>query len=223
MFVAFKNLVYGDALQIRQKVDHGLIEEYTEAVNENGAESFTPITGFSNDMVEIFVADGYHRIEAHKAANHEGIWCEIHTGGLREALLHAAGANANHGLRRTNADKRAAVRTILEDVEWSEWSDRRIAKACKVSDKLVATIRQEMAAPADVLYPASVQLAPPPVVKREKRKPVKTITIEPAGRVVRLTIYSGEEVSLEDKSVEVVAITPDWIRLKKVEGENPWE
>jgi hypothetical protein len=36
-------------------------------------------------------------------------------------------ANAPHGLRRTNADKRRAVVRLLEDTEWSQWADREIA------------------------------------------------------------------------------------------------
>lgn len=29
-----------------------------------------------------------------------------------------------HEMRRTNEDKRRAVRVLLEDAEWSQWSDR---------------------------------------------------------------------------------------------------
>ena len=64
-------------------------------------------------------------------------------GGLRDAILHSAGANAVHGLRRTNADKRRAMLMLLEDEEWSKWSDREIGRRCAVDHKTVARLRSE--------------------------------------------------------------------------------
>jgi transposase-like protein len=68
----------------------------------------------------------------------------LRSGPRRDAIVHAAGANADHGLRRTNADKRRAVETLLRDGEWSQWSDREIARRCQVSAPLVGNIRREL-------------------------------------------------------------------------------
>ena len=38
-------------------------------------------------------------------------------------------------------DKRRAVMTLLNDPEWSAWSDREIARQCRVSDKTVGHLR----------------------------------------------------------------------------------
>ena len=65
-------------------------------------------------------------------------------GTRRDAILHASGANADHGLRRSNADKRKAVLTLLEDDEWSQWSDREIAKRCGVSGGLASRTRRSL-------------------------------------------------------------------------------
>ncbi|HET8700465.1 MAG TPA: hypothetical protein VFL97_02220 [Nitrococcus sp.] len=62
----------------------------------------------------------------------------------REAVLHSVGANAAHGLRRTNEDKRRAVLTLLNDEEWGKWSDREIARRCGVTNKTVAAYRNEL-------------------------------------------------------------------------------
>ncbi|MGT2481773.1 hypothetical protein ACU4GR_29665 [Methylobacterium oryzae CBMB20] len=62
-------------------------------------------------------------------------------GGLRDAILHSAGANAAHGLRRTNADKRRALLMLLKDEEWGAWADREIARRCAVGHPLVADVR----------------------------------------------------------------------------------
>jgi len=58
--------------------------------------------------------------------------------------LHSVGANAKHGLRRSNKDKRKAVTTLLLDEQWCQWSDRAIAKQCQVSNRFVSNIRKEL-------------------------------------------------------------------------------
>ncbi len=41
-------------------------------------------------------------------------------------------------------DKKRAVETMLRDNEWQQWSDREIARICKVSNMLVSKRRQEL-------------------------------------------------------------------------------
>lgn len=41
-------------------------------------------------------------------------------------------------------DKRRAVMTLLQDVEWGQWSDCEIARRCRVSDKIVAKLRKSI-------------------------------------------------------------------------------
>ena len=53
----------------------------------------------------------------------------------------SVGANAEHGLRRSNADKRRAVMRLLEDEEWGKWSDREIARRCRVSNGYVHKLK----------------------------------------------------------------------------------
>lgn len=48
------------------------------------------------------------------------------------------------GQRRTNADKRKAVMTLLEDGEWSQWSDREIARHTRVDHTTVGRIRASL-------------------------------------------------------------------------------
>lgn len=69
---------------------------------------------------------------------------EVHKGSERDAVLYSVGANATHGLPRTNEDKRKAVTMLLTDAEWSEWGDNEIARQCKVSGTFVGTIRKSL-------------------------------------------------------------------------------
>ena len=59
-------------------------------------------------------------------------------------MLYSVSANATHGLPRNREDKRRAVMTILFDSEWSQWSNREIAKQCYVSLGLVNMIRKSL-------------------------------------------------------------------------------
>jgi hypothetical protein len=53
-------------------------------------------------------------------------------------------ANTTHGYPRSNDDKRQAVMTLLRDAEWSQWSDREIARRCAVTHPFVATVRASL-------------------------------------------------------------------------------
>ncbi len=43
--------------------------------------------------------------------------------------------------RRSNLDKRKAVTTLIEDSEWSRWSDSEVARRCGVSQPFVGQVR----------------------------------------------------------------------------------
>ena len=58
--------------------------------------------------------------------------------------LWGGGANALHGLRRTNEDKRRAVTVLLTDEEWAKWSDREIARRAAVSNAFVTLLRRSL-------------------------------------------------------------------------------
>lgn len=74
----------------------------------------------------------------------EEVLAEVRTGSRRDAVLYPVGANAAHGLRRINADKRRAVMTLLNDPEWATWSDGEIAKQCGVNQTTVSGYRRSL-------------------------------------------------------------------------------
>lgn len=125
------------------------VEMRPETVNEYAADMldgaiFPPVVVF-DDGTDLWLAEGFHRVEATRKVEHTEIMAEIHAGTARDAILYAIGANATHGLRRTQADKRRAVERLLKDPEWGKWSDRKIAKLAKVDHKTVGTMRSELA------------------------------------------------------------------------------
>ena len=135
--------IYIDAgLQTRDKMSQETITEYAEAM-ANG-DQFPPLTVYHNGATYALVK-GFHRIKAHIAAfDNKPIRCKVVHGNRRDALKEALSDNADHGLRLTREDKRKKVKIALADEEWGQWSDREIAKLCKVSHPLVAEVRREV-------------------------------------------------------------------------------
>lgn len=126
------------ALQIRAAINTETVNEYADAMRAGAV--FPPIVVFE-DGGECILVDGFHRIEAYRAAGITTIPADILPGTRRDALLYAVGANASHGLRRTNADKRRAVEVLLTDDEWSQWSNTEIARRAGVDEKMVRSLR----------------------------------------------------------------------------------
>lgn len=132
-------------LQARDWMSDDTVADYAAAM-EAGAV-FPPLVVFwDKDEPNVYwLADGYHRLAAAKAIGGKKIEVEIKNGLHRDAVLYAASANAKHGLRRTNSDKRRAASVLLSDREWSKWSDREIGKLLAIDHKTIGKIRSELA------------------------------------------------------------------------------
>jgi hypothetical protein len=126
-------------IQPRGNLSDAAVADYAEAM-KTGA-NFPPVEVFEDDGI-YWLADGFHRHAAAVKAGIPTLMANIRKGSKRDALLHSVGANADHGLRRTNADKRRAVRRLLVDAEWQSWGDNEIARRCRVSQPFVASIRR---------------------------------------------------------------------------------
>jgi len=131
-------LVTAPALNPRERTPAEIVAGYSERMIEG--DDLRPLLVYS-DGDRFLLVDGHLRLEAARLAGHETIRCRVRRGRMRDALLASAGVNAEHGLPRTCNDKRRAVRKLLEDPEWSQWSDRQIARHCKVSPSFVGQQR----------------------------------------------------------------------------------
>jgi len=127
--------------QPRVAIDEQIVAEYAELYS-TGVD-LPPVTVFF-DGATYWLADGFHRYWANKRIDCEHVFAHVHQGTQRDAILHSVGANADHGLRRTNADKRKAVLTMLEDEEWSRYSDHEIARRCSVTQPTVTRHRASL-------------------------------------------------------------------------------
>ena len=133
--------------QLREAISEETVAEYAEAIREGAA--FPAVIVFCDGATH-WLVDGFHRYHAHRRADKETIEAIVHQGTLRDAILHSLAANVDHGLRRTNADKRKAVMTMLTnelvatDADGNPWSNREVARRCAVSLDLVNRIRASL-------------------------------------------------------------------------------
>ena len=189
-FIKIKNLDR-NGLQTRAALNEATVTEYTEAMDA-GVE-FPPVTVFREDRrgdSSIYrLADGFHRVEAKTRTKKYGkpgfdtVKATIISGGYSDALKFALGANAAHGLRRTNADKRHALEMAWEkrkELFGGEPSNGALAKMCGVSERTVASFRADQPAPvarALPVRPANRKAPPPP-------PPTKRVGVDGVARAV---------------------------------------
>src|SRR5581483_4742153 len=137
------------------ELNYDMVRDYAQDMIQDVL--FPPITIFY-DGADYWLADGFHRYHAAKQICREAIEADVRQGTRRDAVLYSVGANATHGLRRTNADKRRAVETLLRDEEWTGWSDREIARQCGVSNRFVSNLRDELSVnSSQIEIPRTVQ------------------------------------------------------------------
>ena len=126
-------------IQTRAETDAATIEEYAEAA-QRGAK-FPPVSVIADAEADtLWLWDGVHRMEAARRLGKKCIRADVKPGTYADALRLALGANATHGLRRTNADKRHALEMAWENRETifgGDPSQNMLAEMCGISRKTV--------------------------------------------------------------------------------------
>ena len=141
--VAIAKIRMDGGTQPRAQLFEEVVTEYAEDMQQGAI--FPPVIVYY-DGKEYWLADGFHRVRAREAIGSKEVTADVRLGTQRDAVLYAVGANAAHGLRRTNADKHRAVKRLLRDKEWMKWSNREIARRCGVANSFVGRIRNSLSA-----------------------------------------------------------------------------
>ena len=141
MKIALNKIRLDGGTQPRVRIEETAVQNYTEALLD-GAKMPPAVVFF--DGTDNWLADGFHRWHSHKRAGFVDILCDVRQGTRRDALIYSLGANHDHGLQRTNEDKRKAVMIVFDDIEMCELSDVQIAKICNVSSMTVGRIRKSL-------------------------------------------------------------------------------
>lgn len=144
-----EQIILSDDTQPRAEINWEKVAEYAERMD--AGDEFPAVVVFHEaGSGRYWLADGFHRVHAtrrrEKPENRQQVRARVIAGTLRDAILYSASANGTHGMPRTNEDKRRAVLRLLNDPEWSQWSNREIARRCKVSEGTVRKYREELSA-----------------------------------------------------------------------------
>lgn len=137
--IALNRLRIDGGTQARATLDDAAIADYAAAMTD-GAQ-FPPVE-IIDDGQTLWLVDGFHRYHATTRSGQTSILANVTEGTLIDAVLRAAGANTQHGVRRTNADKHRAVAMVLALPGYQDKSDREIARLCGVTHPFVASCRR---------------------------------------------------------------------------------
>lgn len=126
--------------QPRAQVDGVTVSEYAEAMQRGG--DFPPVR-VMYDGQDHWLYDGFHRLRAARKAGRESVTAKVEQGTQTEAQWASLAANKRHGLRRSQEDKRRAIKRALKG--WGEKkSNNQIAQHIGCSDPTVAKYRREL-------------------------------------------------------------------------------
>lgn len=191
--------------QSREALNQATVAEYAEAMTEGA--TFPPITLFF-DGSNHWLADGFHRYFAAKQVGFTDMPAEVRDGTQLDAQWASYTVNKDHGLRRSNADKRKAVMGALAHPYGKAKSDNQIAKELGVHHSTVGDIRRSLAesasdAPAERTYttkhgttavmktdkigkakPAAKPAAPAPAPAKAAPAPAPLHVVAPTGDVI---------------------------------------
>lgn len=188
-----------DALQARVKLDRKVVKDYAGKM-KNGTE-FPPLVLYQEgegDAARYWLADGWHRLAAYELTKKTRVPVRIIAGVYRDALLYALGANSQHGLQRSTADKQKAVETFLMDPEWQQWSNEEIAKRVHVDAKTIGNRRRKL----------------------EKEGKIPVITTRKSNRNGKTTTTSTDKIGRKRQPVEPATSPQNGVKDNVVEPET---
>jgi len=159
-------IVVDAGTQVRAAINDATVTDYAEAMAEGAA--FPPVIVFQHEQ-QYLMADGFHRVLAAIENQATTIAADVREGTRTDCIKFALSCNVQHGLRRTNLDKRQAVKMAL--TEFPNLSDRALAELCLVGNDLVGELRKDQLSVSDSceitkrigLDGRARRLPPPPV------------------------------------------------------------
>lgn len=223
------NIIIDKGTQSRAQISEETVTDYAEAMS--AGDTFPPVMVY-HDGVDYYLADGFHRLHAIKRLGKTSIQADVRTGTLRDAILYSLGANRDHGLRRSNADKRKCVQTLLDDFEWGEYSVNEMARICAVSPQLVLAVKQEMDggekvstvktnAPKKPAKLNNVVETPEPTDTAEKDEAVAELVAENQRLADRLAVHTMDATPEEKlAATETIEELREQIRILEIENQS---
>lgn len=157
--------------QSRASLNQDTINQYAEDMTE-GAVFPPPVVFYDGEKYILSV--GFHRVHAALQAGFQDMECEVRNGTLRDAILFSIKSNADHGLPRTNADKKHAVKMAFQQLmedgrnirDVDDVSHTEVAKMAAVHHTFIMKIRVDI---ADELLGKCDYHTPPTIPPKSKQ------------------------------------------------------
>jgi len=208
--------------QARLARDEGTVASYAGAIDaEASAEArqiidvqgkpFPPVDVCEGEGGELWLADGFHRVEAAKRAGLSFVEAIVHGGGKRAAFVMGLGVNESHGVRRSRKDKLNAVKRALTDDELAGWSDSQLARVCAVTRQYVSGHRKRMEASGTIPYRRYLKQADGELRDRGERETAPAKAPERAA--------SGDEGGTSDEAAPEAAVASEDQAMESVSLE----
>jgi hypothetical protein len=219
--VPLANIRVEPAAQVRQKVHTAVVKSYAQAMKQQMEEQawrFPPVVLF-DDGKSLWLGDGRQRCAAAEQAGLTQILGEIRQGSERDALLFAISSNSEHGLPRTNAEKKIAVMHLFKDAEWKTWSDREIARRCQVAQSFVSRLRKLLSDLGDQIASRKVQRGDTVYEMRPRTTNDTATSQEPAAPVENgpsLPARDGLGIALPERTATVFVAVDDFDAARNI-------
>lgn len=128
-------------IQTRAALNAEAVRDYAELMKTD-PDALPPV-----EVVGDHLVDGFHRVAAALSLGLTEIAADVREGDYKTALAAALKANVAHGIRRTNADKRQAMRIAWEhrdELFGHDPSEREFAAICCVSNATACNFFKDM-------------------------------------------------------------------------------
>lgn len=116
-------------------------QTFRQAIEDGEPNPFPPVRAIKEGK-KYWLYDGFTRHLCYELAGEKRLDVEVRTGTFRDALFLSAAANK--GLRTGPKDRKRAALVLLADPEWSQFSDRQIARHCGLNHVTVGGYRREL-------------------------------------------------------------------------------
>lgn len=141
--LAIADIALDVKLQPRDQIDDELVAEYAEAIASGAV--FPPVTVFAVKADgRNLLADGWHRLYAHRKAGRDTIAVEITpTETFKDALRFSLRANARHGKRRDGGTLARAYRLACEELGVDPCDVKAVANTLEVAERTARMLTKD--------------------------------------------------------------------------------
>ena len=146
-----KDIIVDRKFQPRHKGhDDDHVKDLAEAYEGPDADQIPDLVAFRITGKDgYFLVSGFNRFVSLCKLGRKSAQFIVKAGTATDAILFAAGTNTDHGLKRTNKDKRRVVEMVHRANP--KLSHREVARICGVHHELVSEVRSELKETEDVV------------------------------------------------------------------------